>query len=475
MSMRIRVTVILTILCASTGAIAGTTGADTLRYVPSRDVVIDYRPANDTEITEVELWVSADSGRTWDLVDTIADDGQTLRYAAPADGKYDFYLVLRNDAGSSADPPEPGAKPAVSVVVDTVPPLLQIHATLADHDFDGTPIVTMDATLVEENLTDDGLRVFYRTIPERWLDGGRVTFDDDRLLWFPPEPLDTFVDLRVIATDRAGNRTSSEAFNIEIMPFTPAAANPFENLAPDAPSSPTALGGFQPVQPPVVAPVQPPIVAPFTRAPATDPQQSERTLPPPVDDNPNLPHLRELAAQFLAEGRYSLAAARFEDAVRSAPHDADLRVDLGSALYRVGRYDDAATRFQSALDTLPDHMGAIEGLALVAATQKQYPLARQHLEHLLKLQPDSGQNWLRYGDVQHRLGNTAQALQAWQRVLSVVESDEDLHKKSQRRLDYFGGNRTSEPATTNGSWQSAQKPRPSSSSTATTTTANPRR
>ncbi|MCK4340209.1 MAG: hypothetical protein KAY37_00615 [Phycisphaerae bacterium] len=49
----------------------------------------------------------------------------------------------------------------------------------------------------------------------------------------------------------------------------------------------------------------------------------------------------------------------------------------------------AQDRFQAAVDGLPDHIGALEGLALVAATKKRYPVAREHLRHLLRLRPES--------------------------------------------------------------------------------------
>jgi tetratricopeptide (TPR) repeat protein len=113
-------------------------------------------------------------------------------------------------------------------------------------------------------------------------------------------------------------------------------------------------------------------------------------------------------------------------------------VSLTSALYRLARYNDSDPRFQSALDLAPDHPGAIEGLALVAATQKRYPQAREHLRHLLRLRPESGSVWLRVGDIEHRLGNEAEALDAWERVLTARETDADVRRQAQRRLDYFG-------------------------------------
>jgi len=133
------------------------------------------------------------------------------------------------------------------------------------------------------------------------------------------------------------------------------------------------------------------------------------------------------------------------------PKDPDILAELGDALYRAGRYDDAGTRFTSALEALPDHVPAIEGLALVAATQRRYPQAREQMLHLQRLRPDSGSVWLRSGDVEHQLGNRATAIAAWQRVLSAADAGPDLREKAQRRLAYFApGPKTPRSAVHNG-------------------------
>jgi len=117
----------------------------------------------------------------------VRDGERALRYTAPADGKYDFYLVLRNAAGVSAPPPEPGSTPAVTVFVDTTPPLFQVHSTATEPGDEGRPVVAMKATLVEENLSESAVRVFYRTAPGDWLDGGTAHLAGGRLAWSPPE------------------------------------------------------------------------------------------------------------------------------------------------------------------------------------------------------------------------------------------------------------------------------------------------
>jgi tetratricopeptide (TPR) repeat protein len=112
--------------------------------------------------------------------------------------------------------------------------------------------------------------------------------------------------------------------------------------------------------------------------------------------------------------------------------------ELGSALYSAGKYDDATTRFEAALKLTPDVPNALEGLALVAATQRRYPQAREHLLHLLRVNPQSAANWLRLGDIEHKLGNTEEAATAWQRVLDMRAADRALRDKAEKRLKLLG-------------------------------------
>lgn len=388
------------------------------RFLPSREIVLDLTPHEDVPVDSIELWVSQDSGRSWSQVDNLHREGMTVRYRVGEDGEHFLYPILRNAAGASAPAPGPGTAPTVVVHVDTQPPLLQLHDAEVDTTDPEAPVVLLMATLVEENLSPEGLRAFYRNLAsDNWVDGGPMCLSESSMAWTVPADAGVVVDLRVVATDRAGNRSASELSGISI-PW-PTESEPAAEDA-DASDDHPLLGGMEPVAPVEIEPI----------APTTSRQTRE-------ERDQNLEHLRTLAGRFMSEGRWALAAARYRDALELSPDDADLLVDLGSAEYRLGRYDDATGRFRAALDALPNHIGALEGLALVAATQKRYPQAREHLQHLLELVPDSGANWLRYGDIQHRLGNTPRALDAWQRVLRL-NGDADLQNKAQRRIEFFG-------------------------------------
>ena len=431
-----------------------------VHYVAARTIILECATANDVEVSHVDLWVTTDNGRTWTTEDTPVQSGNTIQYTADYDGRFGFSIILNNDAGPSGPVPQPGTHPAITIVVDTVPPLLQLHQAQAQRDDDNQLTITLSTSLIEEDLSSTGIRIFYKTLGNEWTDGGCAAPTDNTITWSPPGTVEAQVDLRIVATDLAGNRATSETITVEIPPAPPTFL-PSHSPRDSGPAD-NSDHTFTPVLPPILAPVQPVTF---------EPSMKQDNVPPPLnDDDSQLRNMRDLAQRFMKEGRYSLAAARFEDAARLAPTDSDTLVDLGSAHYRLGHLDQAQQTFQSATDITPDHLGAIEGLALVAATQKRYPQAREHLRHLLRLQPQSGATWLRYGDVEHRLGNTTLALEAWRKAISIDDADTDLQRKAERRLEYFGTNRSmtqpSQPAERQ-EWQQTHPNRQSSSSSAT--------
>lgn len=424
------------VLCLALGwigltAAAGPPAGDEMSYVCARQVVLTFAAENSGGVDQVELWASRDGGQSWEPVPAVRMGGHALRYKAPADGAYAFYLVLKNAAGASAGPPTRGCRPHMRVLVDTTAPTLQLHPEASAGPIVAGSAYKIRASLIDEHLGAGGVRVFYRTSGGGpWVDGRQAAIGEHELVWRVPADVAGSIDLRVVATDLAGNRAVEETRGLSV------AAR-----AADPAQTPTASGSLSPPPQPdadtgPVAPVRP--ISAATVEPVTLDGASAPSQPETHPNRAGQEYLRRLATRFMLEQRYDLAAARLEDALATSPNDADLLVDLGSALYRSGRYDDADVRFNKALEARPDHTGALEGLALVAATQKRYPQARTHLQHLLRLMPESGRTWLHYGDIEHKLGNVDLALEAWERVLELDDAEDSSRQKAEKRLRYFG-------------------------------------
>lgn len=399
-----------------------------LYYVNSHTVVLNVEAAEGAAVQRTDVWISSDEGRHWRSIDSALSGGASVRFDVPRDGRYGCYVVLENRAGRSASAPRDGAEPHCFVVVDTEPPTLQLHSA-ERISREGEPVrVRVRLTLLEENLAESGARFFFRlSESDAWRDGGVLTRSGETALWEAPPEAVGEVDLRVVVTDLAGNRSVDQLDRVPVgnirrrvqPPATRPAErrdNPLENQAAwsdaDLESGATSVLSAWP-----------------------EPDPGDR--PSPGASLSEVQRLRARAMQHLSGGETSLGIARLEDALALAGDDADVLADLGQALFRARRPQEAARRFRDALLRAPEHAASIEGLALVAVSEKRYAEAREHLLRLSKLRPDSAAIWLRLGDVEHQLGNRREALRAWQRCEALSGADAALREKAARRVRSF--------------------------------------
>ena len=141
-------------------------------FVRSSRIVVSPQVDAGTPVERIELWSSRDGRRSWRLA-TTTTDSRRVEYEAPEDGRYELYLRLINEAGASADAPTAGAAPTASVIVDTIPPLLQLHEARAALDDAGETVLSLRLSIFDENLGPAGLRLFFRAAgTATWHDGG---------------------------------------------------------------------------------------------------------------------------------------------------------------------------------------------------------------------------------------------------------------------------------------------------------------
>ncbi|MBW7905134.1 MAG: tetratricopeptide repeat protein [Phycisphaerae bacterium] len=415
---------------ATAAALAGVEPAAECQYVASRQVALSVDVGAGESVSASTVWASTDACRTWRPLPATAIGPSALRVCVDGDGRYDFYIVVENDAGASGPPPTRGTTPHVSVVVDTVPPTLQARAGACRRGPDGERIVALDCTLIEENLRDPHVRLFCRGESEGlWRDAGSLFVREGRVHWIVPTEFNGRVALRLVATDRAGNRAVDELTIDLSLPLDP----------PEPASSPAGA-----------APSVSAVGAPSASLAAA--REFTAVAPSPADEHPSPRAAREAQAllgkalEFERRGEPELAAARLREAVALWPGSSDLLASLGGVQLRARRLDQASHAFQRALQLDPKHRAALEGAALVGVAQNRYPEARDHLRKLLELEPRAGRFWLHYGDVEHRLGQRRSALDAWRRVLSLESDESDLRSRALRRLSLFAGDAVGDDA-----------------------------
>lgn len=404
--------------------------ADPVSVIDSRRVAIEFQ-SDDSPVEQAEVWQTRDEGRTWQAAKVERIERSAVIVSAEADGLLGFWLVVRNAAGMSALPPSPGQPPQVTVLVDTQPPTLQLRGARVTWS-DGNAGLTLHATLAEENIDASAVRAFARPCGDDaapWRDLGPILIRAGRASAQLPSELSTMtkLDVCVSATDLAGNRVCERLADVAIppQPITPPPMAKNEMVGPPAGESPT------------------PTPAKAIHKTDDAPPPDKRDVPVPgagmtPEEVLRVNELRRTAAEFASRGQWGLAAARFDEAARIAPDLVDVQLDLGQAFMNLNRIDDAVAKFNGVIEKKPDSTTALESLALLTAAQRDYPAARSHLKRLTELQPDSASAWLRYGDIEFKLGNRADAEAAWDRVLELNPADDALSLRAQKRLCDLG-------------------------------------
>ncbi len=378
--------------------------AAAVSYLDTPDIVLGVETDQRGAGLKVRLWVATPAEPAWRPIECISRFERAVGWHAPADGEYSFYLVVENSAGRSAADPAGDFPPHARVVVDTTAPTLQLHRAVPQRAEDGRVRLRLDLTVFDENLGAQGVRLFTRPAGgSDWSDAGAIAVVNGRHDWAPPPDCPADLDVRVIATDLAGNQSRDGLLRVSTQ-VAPSLSPPPADSQPFADASETASS----------APADPP-------APSAEVARS-------------VEYLRRQAERELAADRPSLATHRLRDAVMLAPGDARLRRELARVLLQSGRFEEADQQFQSVLSLEPDDLDALEGLALTAAAQRRYPVAAEHLRSLLDRSPDTGRLWLRFGDIQHKLGRSRAARDAWDRVLALEPPDSRLRAQARERL-----------------------------------------
>ncbi|MCA9244377.1 MAG: tetratricopeptide repeat protein [Phycisphaerales bacterium] len=392
------------------------------RFLNTREIVLSYVADADTPVEKANVWISRDAGQTWAGKTVEPERPGSIRFVVSDDGDYDFFLVLINRFGASSEPPTPGTPAQLRVSVDTKAPTLQAGEPLLMRV--GEQLVFhARVVVIDERLNDHSIRVYYNTA-SGWQDGGAAHLSGGVLTWPVPAEARQPLDTQIVVTDQAGNRAAAEFFGLTLPTPKPAPVEPKPKTEPaptlvtsEPASTDSTLVADVEVRPaPVTTPVREATPAdPVIETPAPVRPEPTHTLPPPeLETNyAEAARMREMAARYDERGQYRLARAHLENALQYTPSDPALLTTLGETLIRVGDLNEAGRRFSEALSFRADYAEAIDGLALVAAMQRQYPVARERLVQFIELKPHSPEAWLRLGDVEHRLGRRDEAIRAW--------------------------------------------------------------
>ncbi|MBI2803998.1 MAG: hypothetical protein HYX68_03335 [Planctomycetes bacterium] len=152
-------------------------------------------------ITQVRLYVSTNQGRTWQYTATAAPIDQHFRFSTLHDGLYWFTVQTVDQQGKQFPAGVDDFKPNLKVIVDTVPPVVQVQPVAARNGEVGVSWSVRDDNL--DTALPDAVRVEYRVAGSAtWLPV-TIPGGGNQATWDPRS--NGQVEVRVLARDRAGN------------------------------------------------------------------------------------------------------------------------------------------------------------------------------------------------------------------------------------------------------------------------------
>jgi hypothetical protein len=159
---------------------------------------------------EVRLYSSVDSGHSWSLTGRVGPKQRSFAFKASHDGEY--WFVIRTLDRQNHLKPENGRVPELRVIIDTLPPRLELTARRT-----AAGDVTAHWVAVDPLLQTNTLKIEYQSVGDStWRtvtfdpptgDPNRSTASGD-VTWHPPAPA---VVVRAEIRDRAGHAGAAQA------------------------------------------------------------------------------------------------------------------------------------------------------------------------------------------------------------------------------------------------------------------------
>ena len=140
------------------------------------------------------------------------------------------------------------------------------------------------------------------------------------------------------------------------------------------------------------------------------------------------------ASSLLGSGQYTLAAARFAEALMIAPGGVEAYGGLAEAEFRRGNIDAAVSAYRSLLRIYPYTYFAplYREVGLIELRGGRLVDARRDLEQAVMLDPADWMAFHFLGHAHRRLGNREDARTAWRRVIALRPNYEPAHEQLRR-------------------------------------------
>ena len=166
---------------------------------------VDYRidQVGPSGLGKVDIWLTADEGRTWQRVGEDADRRSPAEVNLPGEGRFGIRLVVTNGNGFGGKAPVAGDAPSSIVEVDLTKPFVQLRE-IEPVGSNGTVDVRWTAS--DKNLGTEPINLFYAPGREGpWLPLATNLKNDGMFHWTVPHTGMSQFLVRLECTDLAGN------------------------------------------------------------------------------------------------------------------------------------------------------------------------------------------------------------------------------------------------------------------------------
>jgi hypothetical protein len=187
-----------------------------IQMTNSRRFNLDYDvPAGigQASVARVELWVTENGGNTWQPFGVDRDLRSPFLVELDHEGEFGFRLLIHDQQGISARPPQAGDEADLWIGLDWTPPRAQlVKADVVP----GSPseTVTLHWQAEDDHLADRPIRISYAPGPDGpWSVIAHDLPNTGSYSWVLAQPLPARTYLQLEVVDRAGNVTSDRLIN----------------------------------------------------------------------------------------------------------------------------------------------------------------------------------------------------------------------------------------------------------------------
>lgn len=452
---------IVALLMAPATAMGGGEHGDAVAPPSAGDVLqlnvnhleIQYKTASASGAVErTELWYISADEPDWQRSTSERHGGSPLVFEPQKDGLYGLYVVLLNEAGASNAPPGPGTQPQQWVRIDRSAPVVQLLELRPDERFDLNRELRLRWKTEDDNLGDRPVALYYRTEQTRsYQPIAKMLSPTGTYRWTVPQGVSGRLDIKITATDQAGNRGRGVADWLRVQGDSIVDARPRGIMTNSAARSNDAgdaatmeLGGCragmgtQAAQDPTIrlaADSDGPMVPGQTGPSFTEPDALLQAISEAAGKQAREKY--DLGTWHRLRGEHEVAILRLREALAMDPQMAAARTDLAGVLVLRGDLDGAEDELNQVLGDDPRYLPALRSLALVHASRRNYRSAEECLEKLVLIDPMDAEAWLHMGDVKLFLGDRPAARDAWTKAAAIGSATDETRGRASRRLELY--------------------------------------